>query len=353
MMALNQQLGQLIETQREALATAIVDQQWRMQPELTGRYGAIGQAKCVQDVKYNLAYLAQAITVASPSLFADYIAWVQALFGGLNIPVEDLATSLKISAEVLAQRLPGNLGVIATDYIEAGVHRLSQAPATQPPFITPDQPLASLAQQYLAALLRGERQEASRLILGAVADNVAIKDIYLYVFQRAQREIGRLWHMNQIGVGQEHYCTAATQLIMSQLYPYIFAAERIGRTLVATGVSGELHEIGMRIIADFFEMAGWDTFYLGTNTPAASIVQTIVDRKADILGISVTITFNITALVELIRMVRACETCRHVKILVGGYPFNVEPNLWQQVEADAYAADASVAIGVANRLMAS
>jgi methanogenic corrinoid protein MtbC1 len=230
------------------------------------------------------------------------------------------------------------------------LQKLSQAPSSLPTFITPDQPLASLAQPYLVALLRGERQVASRLILEAVAGGVAIKDIYLYVFQRSQREIGRLWQMNQVGVGQEHYCTAATQLIMSQLYPYIFATERNGLTLVATCVSGELHEIGMRIIADFFEMAGWDTFYLGANTPAASIVQTLVERKADMLGISATMTFNITALVELISLVRASEACRQVKILVGGYPFNVEPTLWQQVGADAYVSDASAAISTANSL---
>ena len=27
-------------------------------------------------------------------------------------------------------------------------------------------------------------------------------------------------------VAQEHYCTASTQLIMSQLYPYIFRSDR-------------------------------------------------------------------------------------------------------------------------------
>ena len=63
-------------------------------------------------------------------------------------------------------------------------------------------------------------------------------------------------------MAQEHYCTAATQLIMSQLYPYIFTTGKNGRVLVGTCVSGDLHEIGVRMVSDFFEMEGWDTFYL-------------------------------------------------------------------------------------------
>ena len=157
--------------------------------------------------------------------------------------------------------------------------------------------------------------------------------------------------MNQVSVAQEHYCTAATQLIMSQLYPHIFATERIGRRLVATCVGGELHEIGIRMVADFFEMEGWDTYYLGANTPTESVVQTVVERSADILGVSATIAFHTSAVADLIANVRASEV-GDVKILVGGYPFNIAPDLWRQVGADGCARDAQEAVELANRLVA-
>ena len=107
-----------------------------------------------------------------------------------------------------------------------------------------------------------------------------MRDVYLHVFQRSQYEIGRLWQSNQISVAQEHLCTAATQLIMSQLYPFIFGTERRNRRVVAACVGGDLHEIGIRMVADFFEMDGWDTFYLGANVPITDIVQTVIDRRA-------------------------------------------------------------------------
>ena len=103
--------------------------------------------------------------------------------------------------------------------------------------------------------------------MDAIQHGTSVHDIYLHVFQRSQYEVGRLWQTNQISVGQEHLCTAATQLIMSQLYPLIFGTERKNRRIVAACVGGDLHEIGIRMVADFFEMDGWDTFYLGADVP--------------------------------------------------------------------------------------
>lgn len=214
-----------------------------------------------------------------------------------------------------------------------------------------DQPFSDLAHAYLAALLGGERQRASRLVLDAVEGGRGVQEIYLGVFQPCQHEIGRLWQMNQISVAQEHYCTAATQLIMSQLYPYLFASARIGRTLVATCIAGDLHEIGVRMVSDLFELHGWDTFYLGANTPVQSIVEAVREQQADVLAISATITPHLKSVQELIQAVRSAPDCATVKILVGGYPFRIVPELWRQLGADGCAQDATTAVDLANRLV--
>ena len=55
---------------------------------------------------------------------------------------------------------------------------------------------------------------------------------------------------------------------------------------------------------------------------------------------------------ELIHLVRAQPACRDVKILVGGYPFLVAPELWERVGADGTAANAQDAIALAGSLAA-
>ena len=212
-----------------------------------------------------------------------------------------------------------------------------------------DLPLTDLAAAYLDLLLSGNRQQAVDLIQNRVQQDVSIKDLYLYVFQRIQLEIGRLWENNQISVAQEHYCSAATQLIMSLLYPRILNSSPRKPSIVSTCVGDELHEIGIRMVTDFFEMEGWKTYYLGANAPAKTILAALKEREADILAISATITYHIPQVQELIREVHGSDSAA-TKILVGGRPFLLAPNLWHQLGADAFAADAQQAVEVAATL---
>ena len=172
-------------------------------------------------------------------------------------------------------------------------------------------------------------------------------------FQKSQYEIGRLWQTNEVSVAQEHYCTAATQLVMSQLYPYLFSAQKNGQKMIATSIGGELHEIGMRMVADFFEMDGWDTYYIGANTPNESIIQTLEENQAQLLGISATLTPHVSAVENLISQIRSTEYGKNVKILVGGYPFNIAPSLWVDIGADGYGKDANEAVSIAKTLISA
>ncbi len=324
---LNLSTSQALQANSEALSRAIVSRHYGLQPTEWQAYGDGGRQKSLRDTGYHLAYLSEAIAADAPALFTDYVAWVKALFAGLQLPADTLEKNLESTRFVAHAQLPPDMAALVEEYVALGLARLQDAPTAPPLFVNEHLPLGGLAQEYLEALLRGDRQIASRLILAAVARGVAVKDIYLHVFQRTQYEIGRLWQINRISVAQEHFCTAATQLIMSQLYPHIFRTERVGRRLVATCVGGELHEMSVRMVADFFEMAGWDTYYLGANTPADSIVRTLEERRAHVLGISATITFHVSEVADLIARVRASEAGRHVKILVGGYPFKVSEDL--------------------------
>jgi len=351
MQELQQETSHFIDGRSQALAEAMTARQYAVMPELAARYGEPGRAKCLQDALYHLSYLSQSIAAARPALFADYVQWAKIMLAGRGIPAEDLATNLACMRAALEQLLPQPMAALACGYVEAGEVDLPHLASTVASFIAEGAPLSDLARTYVSALLAGDRQRASRLILEAVAGGVSVRDIYLQVFQPSQHEIGRLWQMNRVNVAQEHYCTAATQLIMSQLYPYIFTNQKNGWRLVATCVGGDLHEIGVRMVSDLFEMDGWDTFYLGANMPAPSIIQTLAAQRANVLAISTTISAYVKNVTELISAVRQANEVAGVKILVGGYPFNIANDLWRQIGADGYAADAAAAVAVANRLM--
>ena len=346
------EIGLGLDAMREALAEAIVSRHHQVHPELEARYGQRGRQKCREDASFHLSYLAQSLVAHEPKLFREYVAWAKVMLAGRGIAARELRDNLQITAEVLTDRLPAEDASTACRYIQAAIGELSNMPSTPPSGMPPDEPFSQLARSYLAALLACQRHVASQMILDAVRDGTSIQNVYMHVFQPSQQEIGRLWQINQITVAQEHYCSAVTQLIMSQLYPQIFAGPRIGRKFLAAGIGGDLHEIGIRMVADFFEMGQWDTVFLGTNVPSADLIRTIQDRKPDVVGISATITPHIGKVASVIAALRATPDCREVIILVGGHPFNVAPNLWKQIHADGAPRDAAGSVELANQLIA-
>jgi methanogenic corrinoid protein MtbC1 len=215
-----------------------------------------------------------------------------------------------------------------------------------------DNHLTPLAIDYLENILNGNREKSLSLILNEVKSGVHVKEIYLQVFQPVQYEIGRLWQTNKISVAQEHYCTGATQLIMAQLYPFLFTGKKKSRRMVTTCVSGELHEMGARMVTDFFEMEGWDTFYLGANMPVEGVVRFLRETRPLCLAISATMTFHISAVEEMIGRIRLSpDVSPELKIMVGGYPFKVAGDLWKKVGANGCAINAMDAVILADKLL--
>ena len=62
--------------------------------------------------------------------------------------------------------------------------------------------------------------------------------------------------------------------------------------------------------------------------------------------------FHLPAVHYSIRSLRADPGTATTKILVGGYPFSIVPDLWKRVGADAMAGNAADAVTIANRLTA-
>lgn len=284
-------------------------------------------------------------------MFTDCVGWAKAVLIQQGLPAAALALPLRHIEAVARRQLSGAAANQASRVVLDALQALTGLPDRQPAFLSPGRPLSPLAILYFGALLRGDRQLASRLVLQAVASGVSVKDIYLHVFQPAQYEIGRLWQLNRISVAEEHYCTAATQLIMSQLYAHVFSGRKIGRTVIVVCTSGDLHELGARMVADFFEMEGWNSYYTGAITPVSAVLQAIIERRADLLAISVTITQHVPDVERLIALVRSDPACGGVKIIAGGLPFHHDPDLWRRVGADGSGRDAETAVSAGSGLV--
>lgn len=121
--------------------------------------------------------------------------------------------------------------------------------------------------------------------------------------------------------------------------------------MLACTISGDMHEMGIRMVSDFFELDGWDTFYMGANMPDANIITAIKDQRADVLALSVTMPFHISKAKNLISKIKSDDALSTLKIIVGGYPFSLAPGLCNHIGADGYARNAKEAIVLANQMI--
>jgi methanogenic corrinoid protein MtbC1 len=337
-------IRKLVAGKVSALAEKILRMQVERQPDLEKRYGQAGLEICRQDIQYHLFYLAEALSLDSPLLFEEYMSWVKSLLQSLGIPADDMMVNLQCMRDVLRRELPREYAERADDLLDEMYAKYPSLRYEVEESYLGEGPFADLARSYLETLLEGKRRDAGRMIMEAVEQGAEIKELYLHVFQPVQWELGRLWQLNRISVAQEHYCTAATQLVMSQLYPYIFKGARVGAKLVAACAANELHEIGLRMVSDILEMEGWDTYYLGANVPGNSVLRAVRDIEPRVLALSATITYNVGEMADLIQAVRENFADTAPKIAVGGYPFKVDRDLWKKVGADLWAPDAESAL---------
>lgn len=351
MESIAKQFENLVIQQQSIIAEKVVEKQYALQPEFWKPYGSSGRRLSVRDAGYHLPFLAEAVVSGNSDVFSEYVGWVKRLFRGLKFPDQVMIVTLECTKAVLVEMFPAGFHPFFVPVIDAGLAKMYEPQNEMPGYINPDTEIGLIARQYINALLSGDRHLASKIVMDAVQKKIPVRTIYLGVFQPSQYEIGRLWLNNEISVATEHFCSAATQSIMAQLYPYIFTTRRIGRTMVAACVGGELHEIGIRMVTDFFEMEGWDTYYLGANSPVSSILKAIEENNADLVGLSASMPFHRSLLRDTIKAIRAGNSGEKVKILVGGNAVIGQKDNWIDLGADGYASDAEEAVKITGYLL--
>ena len=297
-----------------------------------------------------LEELAAALAAGRPQFFAGYVGWMQSVLTARGLPSGAFPSSVTCLAKVLAAELPAESGALAVGVCQEALRVLEHESPELPSFLKSDTPQGRLAASYLLALLEGDRARAGRLILDAVAGS-SVPDLYLQVLLPAQQEVGRMWQANEINVAEEHFATSTTRLILAQLRLRAPLQAPNGKTLLAAAVMGNQHEIGLQVVSDFFEMAGWRVIQLGSDMPIPDLAQAVEFYQPDLLALSASLHTHLVTLTETIRTVRAGERGAGVKILVGGRALAEAGDLTQQFGADGYAADPHAAVALGNALV--
>lgn len=299
--------------------------------------------------------LEESLATGSPAFLLDHARWMQSRYTAENFPPGFAISFFKVFGDIVSEQLPEDYRKNAGAFTRKTVTALKSAPSDSIADLDAGTTLSPDARSFLTFILAGDEKKGRGVIDNALAAGTPLSGIYTGIFLPVLAETGRLWQQNRVTIAEEHFVTGVIRRIMEQVHDQIAGSGRKPRkrkTVVAACVGNELHEIGIRMVADFFEMDGWNVYTTGANTPVKSILAAVKDRKADVVALSITMPSSLSGLRYLVRTLRAGAGTAHVKIIVGGSPFAIVPDLWHQVGVDAVAASAEDAVTVANRLTA-
>jgi len=176
-----------------------------------------------------------------------------------------------------------------------------------------------LYQTYLNSLLKGDRRACLNIVTTLLENKIDIRELYTELFQKSMYQVGELWEINEISVAREHLATAITENMLSITYPYLFTGLQSTKKAIISCTANEYHQLGGKMVADIFELHGWDTHFLGVNTPVNELLTCIDETKPDLIGLSLAVYFNIAALEATLEAVHA--HFNDLDILVGGHAF--------------------------------
>jgi methanogenic corrinoid protein MtbC1 len=320
-------------------------------PDWVTRYGERARRLGVEDAIFHQDFLAAAIEGGEARAYGEYLRWTAGVLEARGIAPAFLHENVEQIAGELQSRVAPPLSLELAEFVKSGLAAGLTGGAKVVGANAGD--LGGVEALYLQAILHGQRQAAVGIAIEAVRRGHGLPDVYADVLQEAMYDVGRLWETNRITVAQEHMATAITQHVIAHLYPLIQPAQSPAQSqrgrMVITGVEGEQHQVGPNMVADVLESAGWDVRFLGTNTPAAGVLQAVEEHRADVLGISATMLFNLPAVRRLIGAARAAAG-GNLRIILGGSAFRATPELYKELGAAGVALDVRAALRLAATL---
>lgn len=165
--------------------------------------------------------------------------------------------------------------------------------------------------------------------------------------------------LNIVGKGFENKTVYLPQLLMSaeasksafeKIKSYMNENDKKssgkGSFVIAT-VRGDIHDIGKNIVKLLLENYGFDVIDLGKDVPPEDIVNAVIEKKSEIVGLSALMTTTVPGMEETIKQLR--EKAPWCKIVVGGAVLNKE--YADKIGADKYAKDAMETVRYAQEVL--
>ena len=194
-------------------------------------------------------------------------------------------------------------------------------------------------EEFLELLEAENKQLAVQCALDLLdSGKMDVKSLYAQILTPALNKMECRLDDKNICIWKEHVRTAIVRTIVECCYPYVIKErDKVGpaqnKTAVILCPPEEYHDLGARMVADFFTLCGWNAIFVGSNTPYEDFYNAAKLIRPDIIAISITNYYTLVVARKIIsdlKMLLGDTT----KIVVGGYAVRESSGNFETLGAD-------------------
>lgn len=201
--------------------------------------------------------------------------------------------------------------------------------------------MEELYDKLLLVLQSHDKENAVKMCIEALKDGtIDIIGLYENILAPALNNIMYEFEDEDTLIWQEHLRSEIIITIIENSYLFVIE-ERDKRQLkrkenvLVLCPKFEDHNIGARMATDIFTIAGFETIFLGSNTPCNTIIESIRAKNINIVSIGVTNFYNIIETKSIIRMIRE-KLGSNIRFILGGNAFKGLKDINKEMGAEIY-----------------
>jgi len=184
--------------------------------------------------------------------------------------------------------------------------------------------LMKTRQNMRKFLLAGDLKNAISIYTDFVKQS-SVANFYDIILRSAMYQIGELWDAKKLDVGDEHIASNTAMRLIEKIgtKPGI---KNKGKTILICTPDGEYHAIPCYMMETYLSLNGYDVINLAPSAPSNSIMNHILDKKPDLILISITLKDHIKSCERLVNDIKKFK----VPIVIGGQALQ-DGNLFHDV----------------------
>ena len=170
--------------------------------------------------------------------------------------------------------------------------------------------MGEMLEDFKKLLASEQKEEAVNYSLSLIeTGKIGVVELYEKILTPALNQMECKLEDRNLCIWKEHVQTAIVRTIVECCYPYVMKHRKEngkdnGLTAVILCPPEEYHDLGARMVTDFFTLCGYHTIFVGSNTPYQDFYQAIYSIQPDLVAISVSNYFNLVATKRIIKELR-------------------------------------------------